>query len=44
MGAAASVLEKATEEQKAEITAEIEKMKADGVAEEEIEKVLKACS
>ena len=41
MGAAASVLEKATEEQKAEITAEIEKMKADGVAEEEIEKVLK---
>lgn len=41
MGAAVSVLEKATEEQKAEITAEIEKMKADGVAEEEIEKVLK---
>ena len=41
MGASASILEKATEEQKAEITAEIEKLKADGVAEEEIEKTLK---
>ena len=36
MGAAVIVLEKATEEQKAESTAEIENMKADGVAEEEI--------
>ena len=41
MGASASILEKATEEQKAEITPEIEKLKADGVAEEEIEKTLK---
>ena len=41
MGASASILEKATEEQRAEITAEIEKLKADGVAEEEIEKTLK---
>ena len=41
MGASASILDKATEEQRAEITAEIEKMKSDGVAEEEIEKTLK---
>ena len=41
MGASASILDKVTEEQRAEITAEIEKLKADGVAEEEIEKTLK---
>ena len=41
MGASASILEKASEEQKAEITAEIEKLKAENVADEEIEKQLK---
>ena len=41
MGASASILEKATEEQKAEITAAIETLKGEGVAEEEIEKQLR---
>ena len=41
MGASASILEKASEEQKAEITAEIEKLKAENVPEEDIEKQLK---
>ena len=41
MGASASILEKASEEQKAEITAAIETLKGEGVAEEEIEKQLR---
>ena len=38
MGASASVLEKLTPEQQAEINALVEKLKGEGVAEEEIEK------
>ena len=41
MGAAASLLEPLTPEQQAEVSAEIEKLKADGISEEEIEKSLK---
>ena len=41
MGAAASLLAPLTPEQRAEVTAEIEKLKADGISEEDIEKSLK---
>lgn len=41
MGASASLLEKATPEQQAEINAEVEKLKGEGVSEEEIETQMK---
>ena len=41
MGSSASVLEKLTPEQQAEINALVEKLKGEGVAEEEIEKQVK---
>ena len=41
MGASSSLVSKATAEQQAEINAEVERMKGEGVSEEEIEKQLK---